>query len=102
MESALHQLGELSLGQWFRLAGSIATFALGMAISYVAYQGYRRNGSRPMLFVAVGFVLVLGVQGVLVVAYLALPIAQTTVANVAQLFQVIGLGSILYGLRFSG
>ena len=34
------------------------SIGLGLVIAYIAFQGYRRNDSRPMLFIAVGFVLV--------------------------------------------
>lgn len=31
------------------------TFALGLVVTWKAYQAYRLSGQRPMLFVAVGF-----------------------------------------------
>ncbi|MFB6130005.1 MAG: hypothetical protein ABEJ28_04185 [Salinigranum sp.] len=33
----------------------VATMSLGFLIAYQAYQGYRRQGSSPMLYVALGF-----------------------------------------------
>lgn len=33
------------------------TGAVGMFVVYQAYRGYRRNGRRPMLYLAVGIIL---------------------------------------------
>ncbi|QKG93745.1 hypothetical protein EXE43_10285 [Halorubrum sp. SS5] len=74
------------------------TIALGLAIGYIAYRGYRNNRHTPMLFVAVGFVLLMGVPGVLGVLYFALPGGQTVLAVLTQASEVAGMCSILYGL----
>ena len=34
------------------------TAALGVAIAYQAYRGYREFGSEPMLYVAIGFLFI--------------------------------------------
>ncbi|MFC4249020.1 hypothetical protein ACFOZ7_19165 [Natribaculum luteum] len=36
----------------------LITLALSLAVAYLAYHGYRRNGSEPMLYVSVGFVFI--------------------------------------------
>jgi len=36
----------------------IVTATLGVAIAYQAYRGYRRTGSDPLRYVAVGFVFI--------------------------------------------
>jgi len=36
----------------------VVTVALGLLIAAQAYRGYRRHGSEPMLFVAIGFVFI--------------------------------------------
>ena len=72
---------------------------LGLAISYIAYRAYRQNRSRPMLYIAVGFVLVLFVPGaVAVVLFLLLDVPGPIVNGVNQFFELAGLGLILYGL----
>jgi hypothetical protein len=83
------------------LAYELFGAALGVVIAYLAYRGYRRNQSRPMLFVAVGFALALGVPLVLTVVYLALPITggRVAVQVTSQTFEVAGLLCIIYGLR---
>lgn len=83
--------------QAYELVGAV----LGVVIAYLAYRGYRRNGSRPMLFVSVGFALVLGVPLLLTLAYFALPITGMEVGLQAlvQTVEIVGLLSIIYGLR---
>jgi hypothetical protein len=72
---------------------------LGLAISYIAYRAYRQNRSRPMLYIAVGFILVLFVPGVLAVTlYLLLNVPAPVVNSISQFSEVAGLGLILYGL----
>lgn len=81
----------------YELVGAV----LGVVIASLAYRGYRRNDSRPMLFVAIGFALALGVPLVLTLVYLALPIAggQVLVQVVTQTVENAGLLCIIYGLR---
>ncbi|MEF8801753.1 MAG: hypothetical protein V5A56_12105 [Halolamina sp.] len=66
----------------------------------IAYRGYRRNGSRPMLSVLLEFVLALGLPLVFTLLYLALPVAgwQVTLQVVIQTIEIVGLLSIIYGL----
>lgn len=83
------------------LAYELVGAALGVFIAYLAWQGYRRNQSRPMLFVSLGFALALGVPLALTLVYLALPVSGGRVAIqiVNQTFEVAGLLCIIYGLR---
>lgn len=83
--------------QGYELVGAV----LGVVIAYLAYRGYRRNDSRPMLFVSLGFALALGVPLVLTLLYLALPVNGFGVeAQIAiQTIEIAGLLSIIYGLR---
>lgn len=83
------------------LAYELLGAVLGVFIAYLAYRGYRRNQSRPMLFVSLGFVLALGVPLTITLVYIALPIAggQVITQVVTQTFEIIGLLSIIYGLR---
>ncbi|MFB6228348.1 MAG: hypothetical protein ABEH88_07240 [Halobacteriales archaeon] len=75
--------------------------ALGVVIAYIAYRGYRRNESRPMLFVSLGFGLALGVPLVFTLGYVALPVTggQVVVQVISQTFEILGLLCIIYGLR---
>lgn len=82
------------------LAYELLGAGLGVVIAYLAWRGYRRNQSRPMLFVSLGFVLALGVPLVLTIAYLALPASgsRVVVQIVTQTFEIAGLLCIIYGL----
>jgi uncharacterized membrane protein len=82
-----------------RQASEAIITLFGLAISYIAYRAYRQNQSRPMLFIAVGFVLVLFVPGVAaVVLFLLLDVPSPIVNSINQFFELAGLGLILYGL----
>lgn len=90
---------DLETVRTIRQASEALIVLLGLAISYIAYTAYRRNQSRPMLFVAVGFVLTLFVPGVLgVVLYVLLGVPAPVVNSLNQFSEVAGLGLILYGL----
>lgn len=75
--------------------------ALGLFIAFLAWRGYRRNQSRAMLFVSLGFVLVLGVPLAVTLAYLALPVSgyRVAVQALTQTFEIAGLLCIIHGLR---
>lgn len=38
--------------------GKLVVLFLGLFIAYQAYRGYARNGSEPMLYLAIGFALI--------------------------------------------
>lgn len=83
--------------QLYELVGA----ALGVAIAAIAYRGYRRNESRPMLFIAIGFTLVLGLPLVVVPLYLLLPVSggQRVLQAVIQTLEIAGLLCIVHALR---
>ena len=80
--------------------------AISIAIAYVAFRGYRRNASRPMLFIAVGFVLAIALPGtlqyllwVLTVGFqIQLPVDMIYIFVFMQGCQLLGMASILYAL----
>ena len=78
----------------------IAKALIGLAIAYIAYRGYRRNRSRPMLAISIGFLLVLGVPFVFFVVFYTVPgVPEVAVALVMEASQLVGLFVILYALR---
>lgn len=98
------QLSFPELPQWVQIlaqVGQVLTAVLGLLIAYTAYKGYRRNDSRPMFFIALGFALAIGVPVLLVVPLIL--VSGTTVAAaltvLSEVFTLVGLGSILYALR---
>jgi len=76
------------------------TAAVGLFVAYQAYRGYRRNESRPMLFLGLGIFLVTVVPYV-VTTLLADALGASDAAAVLAwtVFEILGLGSILYALR---
>jgi len=100
--TAALQLGDASTFQLGLVAVETVTVVLGLAIAAVAVQGYRRNDSRPMAFVSLGFVLLVGVPAVVSVGYLATALVPRSVlAVVGSVSELAGMASILYGLRYA-
>ncbi|WP_226480796.1 DUF7521 family protein [Natrinema amylolyticum] len=103
MRSIPIQLWEASPAEWvatFVQATDVLSALIGLFIAYQAYRGYRRNDSRPMLVIAVGFLFALAVPFLLVVLYVLVPfLSETFVAVLSQLSQISGLLAILYALR---
>lgn len=83
----------------FQQVTQILSVVIGVFIAYQAYRGYQRNNSRPMFFIALGFVLVLAVPFCIFLLYGVFPnIPVTAVIISSQLSQVSGLIAILYAL----
>lgn len=83
----------------FQVSTEVLSAIIGLFIAYQAYRGYRRNESRPMLFVSVGFVLVLAIPYLTFLLFGMFPmIPATVVIVVTQTSQVTGLLAILYAL----
>lgn len=82
-----------------RQASEVIPMILGLAISYIAYTAYRQNQSRPMLYIAIGFILVLFVQAPLALIFVHVLELPTPILNsLIQIPEFAGLGLILYGL----
>ncbi|MHB9288341.1 hypothetical protein ACKVMT_15030 [Halobacteriales archaeon Cl-PHB] len=91
--------GDLTAVQQVLALSGYVTVALGLAISYIAYQGWRRNDSRPMLLIAVGFILVIGIPGVLQTLMLFFDIGgRILMATVMRISQIAGMAAILWAL----
>lgn len=74
---------------------------LSFVVVYQAYRGYRRNGSRPMLFLASGVVLLTIVPAVLSIGaaqYVDTSVYGSTIAPLIESIRVAGLASIVYSL----
>lgn len=75
--------------------------SLSLVIVSQAVRGYRRNGSRPMLFLALGIVLLTIVPTVVTIVGARLYNARTVglvVSPLTNSIKVLGLGSIVYSL----
>lgn len=98
--------GPRGTSEWlatYTQATDLLLAVFGLFIAYHAYRGYRTNESRPMLYISLGFVLVLALPFVLLVASQLLPfLPAAVVAFVIQTMQVLGVAAILYGFRLPG
>lgn len=88
---------------------SVIAAVLGLAVGLVALRGYRRNDSRPMLFVAAGFLLAFWAPPALLLTYLVTDLvatfspeleesAPTAIAMAGDLSRIAGFVCILWGL----
>lgn len=83
---------------WFVTAAKVAALILGAFIVYLAYRGYRRNRSRPLLYVAIGFALITGgtiAEGLL---YVILGSALLAAIAAGTVVTVLGFVAILYSI----
>ena len=49
---------ELSQIFWLTSFAKVVALILGAFIVFLAYKGYKRNSSKPLLYVAIGFALI--------------------------------------------
>ena len=83
---------------WFTTATKIIALVLGGFIVYLAYRGFRRNRSRPLFYVAVGFALITGgtlAEGLLYVIIQAELLAALAVGTAIT---VLGFVAIIYSI----
>lgn len=93
--------GDLSTAEQVLVASDLLVVVLGLTIAYIAYTGYRRNESRPMLFVSLGFVLLVGVPAVVGSLFLVAAVGELVAGAITQASTIAGMASILYGLRWA-
>nr|WP_246391659.1 hypothetical protein [Halosimplex pelagicum] len=80
------------------LTGAL-TAAVGLFVAYQAYRGYRRNDSRPMLFLGIGIFLVTAAPFVVTTLLISVLLASDAAGILAwATLEIVGLGSILYAL----
>jgi hypothetical protein len=75
---------------------------LGSAIAYVAWRGYRRNDSRPMLVLSGRFGLALAAPFGLLLVFVAAGLSQGIVSVLSSASQVVGLSAIRYASWMPG
>ena len=73
------------------------TIVIALLIAYIAYQGYIRNDSRPILYIAAGFVLAFGGPGLLFILSLVFPMPIRILNRSTLIVEITGMGMILYG-----
>ena len=78
---------------------------VGFLITYYAYRGWRRNESRAMFFIAVGFALTVGIPFALFVPVALLNLSESVLVAFSVVRNVVtlcGLLALLYALRLPG
>jgi hypothetical protein len=83
---------------WFATATKVIALALGAFIVYLAYMGYRRNASKPLLYVALGFALITAgtvTEGILYVLLRTDLLAATASGTI---FTIVGFIAIIYSI----
>jgi hypothetical protein len=83
---------------WFTTATKVLALVLGTFIVYLAYRGFRRNRSRPLFYVAVGFALITAgtmAEGVL---YVIIGSELLTAIAVGTAVTVLGFLAIIYSI----
>jgi hypothetical protein len=94
-------LGSLELWRLWLAVNFLLLFGLSLVVVSQALRGYRRNDSRPMLFLALGIVLLTIVPTVVTLVGARLYSARTVglvVSPLSNSIEVLGLGSIVYSL----
>jgi hypothetical protein len=75
---------------------------LGLAIAYVAYTGYRRYDSKPMLYFCLGFFMLFGPPAAVGLLAGVLETGDEVVATlVTQLSEIAGLVLVFVALRIN-
>jgi len=91
--------------EWAILAVSAASTAVGLYIAYQAYRGYRRHRSKPMQYLSLGLVILLGVT--FVSAFVGSLLLRSGVVSgdyrsgftlLVRLLQLLGVVFIAYSL----
>lgn len=93
------RLAEFSTIELVFFVSEVVSMGLGLVIAYIAYRGYRRNQSRPMLFIAIGFVFVTGVPTLFIGVFVSgVGVDRQLAGGIIQFFEIVGMASILYAL----
>ncbi len=89
---------ELSPIFWLTSITKIVALILGAFIVYLAYKGYKRNSSKPLLYVALGFALITAgtvTEGIL---YVVLGSELLSAIAAGTTFMVLGFVVIVYSI----
>ena len=83
---------------WLVTGAKIVALLLGAFIVYLAYRGFRRNRSRPLFYVAIGFALITAgtiAEGLL---YVIIGSELLTAIAVGTTITVLGFVAIIYSI----
>lgn len=83
---------------WIVTIVKMAALILGAFVVHLAYKGYKRNSSRPLLYVAIGFALITAgtiMEGILYVVFISDLLVAIAVGTTVT---VLGLLAIIYSI----
>lgn len=86
----------LETAVWAVLAAGL--LVTGLAITALAFRGYRQYRSRPMLFIAVGFGLLMANQLLINPVAILFSVGEFAARTATQATQLLGSLSILYAV----
>jgi hypothetical protein len=87
---------------WFATLTKVIALALGTFIVYLAYKGYRRNASKPLLYAALGFALITAgtiVEGILYVVLGTELLAATATGTLVTILGFLTVISSIYSTK---
>jgi len=91
-------LSDLSSLFWFATVTKVIALVLGAFIVYLAYMGYRRNASKPLLYAGLGFALITAgtvTEGIL---YVLLGAELLTATATGTIVTIVGFITIIYSI----
>jgi len=83
---------------WFATATKAIALFLGAFIVYLAYKGYKRNASKPLLYAALGFGLI--TAGTMTEGILYVVVGSDLLGAIATgtIVTVLGFAAIIYSI----
>jgi hypothetical protein len=83
---------------WVVTVIKLVALVLGTFIVYLAYKGYRRNTSKPLLYVALGFALITAATVVEGILYVIIGSDLLVALFISSIITVIGFVAIIYSV----
>ncbi len=83
---------------WIVTVIKLVALVLGTFIVYLAYTGYRRNTSKPLLYVALGFALITAATIVEGILYVIVGSDLLVALFISTIITVIGFVAIIYSV----
>lgn len=76
----------------------LLTMGIGLLVAYAAYRAYTRHQSRPLAYVAAGFVLISLGEGIEGILFDFTPLTLYQASLVHSVLMVVGMVLILYSI----
>jgi glucose-6-phosphate-specific signal transduction histidine kinase len=83
---------------WIVTGIKLVALVLGTFIVYLAYKGYRRNNSKPLLHVAFGFALITAATIVEGILYVIIGSELLVALFISTTITVVGFVAIIYSV----